>query len=587
MRAPSLLKGSSRSYLVRALAHSRQALIAVAVLSGLLNILLLAGPIYLLLIYDSVMPSGSVPTLMALLLIVAIAYIFQAVFDGLRSRILGNVAALFDCEVTGHVQDLVATSRLRGERDAGDGMTPVRDLDSIRSFLAGPGPGALLDLPWILLFLSFLTLLHVWLGVTAFVGALVLIGLTLFNDRVSREPIRRVSQAIAARSRTALDTQRQIELVHALGMRSRMKRRWEGVNTSFMAEQDLLARQTGLFGVGSKVFRLFLQSLVLTVGALLYLSGQASGGIVFAASILAARALAPVDQAIANWRGFTAGRQGWARLAERLPEDSVPDEMATELPPPEAELRVEGLAVSGPGMNRLILRNVHFVLEAGDALGLIGPSAAGKTSLVRTLVGIWPPLAGKVRLDGAALDQWDSDMLGAHLGYLPQQVDFFEGTIAQNIARLDPQASAEAIIAAARSAGVHEMILLLPQGYDTTLGADGTDLSAGQRQRIGLARALYGDPFLVVLDEPNSNLDADGEKALEETVERLRKRKAITVLVAHRPSALAKVNKVAVLKDGSMADFGPRGEVLDRLGIGKNATAAAAVPGRVKIVRAR
>nr|WP_232366543.1 type I secretion system permease/ATPase [Alteripontixanthobacter muriae] len=552
---------------LRSALGTRKAIAAVAILSALLNILFLAGPLYMLLIYDSVMPSGSVPTLVGLLTIVTVIYFFLGIFEVLRARILSDVAAQFDRQLTGHVQDLIADAQLRGERDGGDGMTPQRDLDAIRNFLAGSGPGAILDLPWVLLFLGLLTLLHAWLGLTALAGALVLIAITLLNDRLSREPMQKVAQTLSQRTRLALDTQRQMEVVHALGMRGRMKQRWQHVNSTYLADQDALARVSGQLGGFSKVFRLFLQSLVLTVGALLYLRGEASGGIVFAASILAARALAPIDQAIANWRGLTAARQGWERLETHLRHSNVDEFSRLELPPPRRSLSVESLAIKAPAGSHVILRNATFKLEAGEALGVVGPSAAGKTSLVKALTGIWTPLSGEIRLDGAALDQWESHRLGAHLGYLPQQADLFEGTVAENIARFDPTASSHDIIDAAQAAAVHEMVLALPAGYDTSVGPEGLNLSAGQRQRIGLARALFGKPFLVVLDEPNSNLDLEGEHALGRAIVGLRKRGAITVLVAHRPSILSFMNKIAVLKGGAILDFGDRQAVLSKMGL--------------------
>ena len=582
----ALIGERAGKHLPGVLAESRRALALVALLSAFLNVLLLGGPLYLMLIYDSVMPSGSIASLFGLLIMIAGVYSFQGIFDILRSRILGDVASLFDRRVSPQVHRFVTDARLRAKGE-GDGMTPVRDLDAIRNFLSGPGPGALLDLPWILMFLALLTLLHVWLGVTALVGALILIALTWMNDRLSRDATQRTAQAYSGRGRVLQDSRRQAEVVRALGMRDRMRDRWQGTNNAYLAEQYRLARVTGTFGGVSKIFRMFLQSLVLSVGALLYLAGEASGGIVFAASILASRALAPVDQAIANWRGFTAARQGWARLEQLLERTSMMREPATQLPRPEQSVAAEALAIAPPGAHGPLLRGVNFKLQAGDALGIIGPSAAGKTSLVRTLVGIWPPLAGDVRIDAAALDNWDADDLGRHIGYVPQSVELFEGSISENIARFDPDATSEAVIAAAKAAGVHEMVLRLDAGYDTVLSGDGAELSAGQRQRLGLARALYNDPFFVALDEPNSNLDNDGEAALQEAIRGLRARQAITVIVAHRPTALANVNKVAVIKDGTLAEFGERDDVFRKLGLIAPGAATSLPHGRVEVARAK
>ncbi|MDJ0642174.1 MAG: type I secretion system permease/ATPase [Erythrobacter sp.] len=563
---------SPESELRRALARSKSALISVGWLSALVNLLLLGGPIYMLLIYDSVMPSGSTATLFGLLAMIVIVYLFQGLFDLLRIRILGDVAAALDARMTGRVHRAISQLALAAGEDGDDGLTPMRDLDSIRSFLGSPGPGALMDLPWLLLFVGLLSVLHVWLGITALVGATVLVALTFLNDRASRGPSEEASSARAYRAKMARDNYRHVEIIRALGMGERMYDLWHAANARLNAAQDKVTRTGSLLSGISRIFRLFLQSLVLTVGALLYLAGEASGGIVFAASILAARALAPIDQAIAHWGAFTNARQGWARL-DRL-FDAIPlnEERETRLPAPSENLKVQRLSIVPPGGEMAVLEGIEFELRAGDGLGIIGPSAAGKTSLSRALVGLWQPVDGAVRLDGASLDQWDPDALGVHLGYLPQHVELFGGTIAQNIARFDPNPSSDLVIEAARAAGVHEMVLGLPQGYDTIVGAGGIQLSAGQRQRIGLARALYGDPFLVVLDEPNSNLDADGETALDKAIAEARRRGAIVALVAHRPSALRQVNKVLVLQNGRMSAFGERDEVLARMVTAPNAT---------------
>jgi len=553
------------SELRAALARSRSALVTVGWLSAIINVLLLGGPIYMLLIYDSVMPSGSTATLFGLLFMIAGVYLFHGFFDLLRTRILGDIAAGLEARMTGRVHRAMSLMALRLGKTREDGLTPMRDLDTIRTFLSSPGPGALMDLPWLVLFLGLLTILHYWLGFTALVGALILIALTYLNDRFSREPSQELAGARAYRSKLANDNQRHVEVIRALGMSERMYEIWSAANSKLSEAQSNVTRTASLLSGTSRIFRMFLQSIVLTVGALLYLAGEASGGIVFAASILAARALAPIDQAIAHWANFTAARQGWARLDEVLaiiPEDGT---QGTALPAPEDSLKVEALSVAPPGADDPVLTGITFELEAGDAMGIIGPSAAGKTTLARALVGVWPAIDGAVRLDGASLDQWEPDSLGAHLGYLPQHVELFDGTIAQNIARFEPNPDANAVINAGRAGGVHEMILALPKGYDTQVGAGGTDLSAGQRQRIGLARALYRDPFLVVLDEPNSNLDSEGESALNAAIGDARSRGAIVALVAHRPSALQQVNKVLVIQKGLMTAFGDRDEVLAKM----------------------
>lgn len=556
-------RGSSE--LTEALQRSKLSLLAVTVLSALLNILLLGGPLYMMLIYDSVMPSGSIPTLFGLLSLVAVVYIFQAVFDVMRSRILGDVAAALDERIGGSVHDAVARASLRRQGSSGDGLTPVRDLDSIRAFLSGPGPGALIDLPWTLLFLLLLTVLHLWLGIAATTGALLVVGLAVLNDRLSRGPAEAAAEAGANRSLQALDGRRHVEVIRALGMAGRMRERWRHTSSVYNATQDRLARLGASFGGASRTFRLFLQSAVLTVGALLYLAGEASGGIVFAASLLAGRALAPLDQAIANWRSFTSARQGWRRLSALLQDLPDAGRSLTRLPDPCKVLRVQTLSVCPPGMSQIIAEGIDFQLKAGDALGVIGPSGAGKSTFAKTVLGLWETPAGEIRLDGATLDQWDPDELGRSLGYLPQHVELFDGTIAENIARMDDRYRSEDVIAAAQAAGVDTMVLGLPQGYDTLVGIHGLQLSSGQQQRIGLARALYGAPFLVVLDEPNSNLDSEGEVALESAIAGTRARGGIVIIVAHRPAALRQVNKVMLLVGGRMAMFGDRDEVLSQV----------------------
>ena len=545
-----------------AMARYRSAFWTVAALSAVLNILLLGGSIYMMMVYDSVLPSHSIPTLIGLFVLITIIYVFQGFFDALRTRILADVGASLDQSLSRRVQGATAEAAARGVRLPGDGLTAMRDLDQIRNFLASSGPSALIDLPWIIFFLGVLTMLHVWLGVTALAGALILIGLTLMTDRATQGPSKRLSQIAAHRNAAAETSLRHVEMLTALGMRGRMLDRWDQVNRAYLAAHDNLTRSVGLLGGVSKIFRLFLQSGILTVGALLVIEGKASGGVIFASSILSGRALAPVDQAIANWRGFVGARLGWTRLTEMLGRVPAPADVSLVLPPPASELEVQQLTSGPPGAQRATIHGIDFSLKAGDALGIVGPSAAGKTSLGRAVIGLWPPLRGGVRLDGAMLDQWDVDTLGGYIGYLPQTVELLDGTVAENIARMEPGATDQSIIAAAKAAGVHHMIVRLPRGYDTPVGHGGSELSAGQRQRIGLARALYKNPFLVLLDEPNSNLDAAGEAALSQAICDIRQRQGIAIVIAHRPSALTQVSHVLVMRDGKMDMFGPRDEIL-------------------------
>jgi len=545
-----------------ALKRYRTTLVTVAILSALLNVLVLAGSFYLMMIYDSVLPSHSLPTLVGLFALVTIAYGFQGLFEHGRGKLLASVGSQLERQLSRRVQRAMADMARLGGKTAGDGLAPMRDLDQVRSFLVSTGPATLLDLPWVGFFLIVLGLLHYWLGLFALVGALILIGLTVVTHRIGVEPTRDLARLTAERSGQAETTLHHVEVLTVLGMRGAMERRWETINQGYLAAQDRLAGAAGKLGSFSKVFRLFLQSAILSVGALLVIDGKASGGVIFAASLLFGRALAPVDMASGNWRSFTATRASWTRLNELL--EAVPASASgnVALPLPSRDLRVEGVQVAPPGHPLPAVSNVSFALEAGSVLGVIGPSGAGKSSLVRTIVGAWSPRRGTVRLDGAAVDQWPAERLGQAIGYLPQSVELFDGTIAENIARFSAQPDSEAVIAAAKLAGVHDMIVRMPLGYETPIGRDGSWLSAGQRQRIGLARALYGKPFLLVLDEPNSNLDQEGEVALEAAIAGARERGCIVIVVAHRPAILAQATHIVLLRNGRMDGFGPRDEVL-------------------------
>ena len=533
-------------------------------LSVMLNLLTLGGSLYLMMVYDRVLPSQSLPTLFTLFFMITIAYLFQGAFDVMRSQLLSDIAASLDRKLSGRTQAL--EMRLALERpDSRERLSPTRDLDQVRSFVASPGPSALMDLPWIFFFLLILTMVHYWLGIVTLIGAIVLAILTLSAERLSKRHVAAVTDAANHRRTLGERNWRHAELIASLGMRGRIMAGWDKAHLRFLDEQSRLTDNGLLLSGLSKVFRLFLQSLVLTVGAVLVIDGKATAGVIFASSILSGRALAPVELAIANWRGFVSARQSWGRLAalfQQAPEES---ELPTQLPAPKQSLQVERLVLAPPGTNRVTIADMNMSASAGQAVGIVGPSAAGKSSLVRGVIGVWKPVRGSVRLDGAALDQWDGDALGRHIGYLPQSVELFAGTVAENIARFEPEAPTDAVLTAAAAAGVHAMILQLPSGYETQVGEDGINLSAGQRQRIALARALYRDPFLVVLDEPNSNLDPEGEGALAAAVVGVKARGGIVLLVAHRAAVLNTVDLLLVIKDGAAQAFGPRDEVLARM----------------------
>jgi PrtD family type I secretion system ABC transporter len=549
--------------LASALAQCRTAFIGVAAMSGLVNVLYLTGSFFMLEVYDRVIPSRSVPTLIGLCILAFVLYIFQGLLEALRSRILARIGAALDESLSGRIFDIVVRAPLKGAAP-GDGLLPLRDLDQLRAFLGGSGPSAFFDLPWMPIYLLICFLFHPLIGVAALVGAAVLATLGLLTDRATRHPAQTATAHGLRRNGLAEAGRRNAEVLAAMGMQGRFGTRWALANRDYLQSQQRASDIAGGYGAGSKVFRTALQSGVLALGAYLVINGLASAGIIIASSILVARALAPAELAIANWKSFVQARQSWARLSElfaRMPAGAQPH----ALPAPSRALQVESVSVAPPGTPRLVVQDVSFALQAGQGLGVIGPSASGKSSLVRALVGVWPAVRGKVRLDGAALDQWSADDLGPHIGFLPQEVELFAGTVAENIARFDPQAPSDAVIAAARAAGVHELILRLSEGYDTRIGEGGAGLSAGQRQRVGLARALYGDPFLVILDEPNANLDAEGENALTQAIIGVRRRGGICIVIAHRPSALGAVDLILMMAEGRAQAFGPKDEVLKRV----------------------
>ena len=529
----------------------------------MINLLYLTGSFFMLEIYDRVLPSRSVPTLIGLAVIAFVLYAFQGVLDVFRGRVLVRIGASLDEALNARVFDLIVRLPLK-TRMSGDGLQPARDLDQVRAFLSGLGPTALFDLPWMPLYLGICFIFHFWIGMTALVGALILVVVTLLTEMRTREPTKVAVETGAARNALAQASRRNAEVLQAMGMGGRAAALWGSANARHLAAQQRASDVAGGLGAVSKVLRMALQSAVLGVGAYLVIEQQATAGIIIASSILTSRALAPVELAIANWRGFVAARQSWKRLVElmaALPQREAP----MPLPRPSSSLSVEGASAVPPGVQRFVVQDVTFALKTGNGLGVIGPSASGKSSLARLLVGVWTPIRGKVRLDGAALEQWDPEALGRHVGYLPQDVELFAGTVAENIARFDPEPDADAVLAAAKAANVHELILRLPDGYETQIGESGAALSAGQCQRIALARALYGDPFLIVLDEPNSNLDAEGEQALTQAILSARARGRIVVVIAHRPTALAAVDLVLMMADGRAQAFGPKDEVLSKV----------------------
>lgn len=532
-------------------------------MSGIINVLMLTGSIFMMQVYDRVLASHSIPTLLALSIIAVCAYLFLGWLDILRARILTLIGERIDEEIGPKLHAAVLELPLRFPSGAREALQPFRDLETIRGFLASAGPLALFDMPWMPIYLVFMFLLHPILGYVTLGGALFLMALTIATEVKGRGPTRAAVEATSVRNLMADSAQRGAEAVRAMGMLPVMTERWQQVHDAAMKSQRKSSFVVGGLSAFAKMFRMILQSAMLGGGAYLAIRGELSAGGIIAGAILSARALAPIDQAIASWKAFMAARQGHGRLKHLLSaahNGAVP----FVLPPPTNGLAVIGLAVAAPGSRQPIVTRVSFTLNSGQGLGVIGPSASGKTTLARALVGVWKPLAGAVTLDGASLDQWDPVTLGPAIGYLPQDVELFDGTIAENIARFRPDAVPELVIEAAKSVGIHEAIVSFPQGYDTRIGQGGNHLSAGQRQRIGVARALFGRPFLVVLDEPNANLDAEGDSAVSEAIKSVRQRGGVVVVIAHRPSAIAAVDMLLVMKAGQVATFGPREEILAR-----------------------
>lgn len=539
-------------------------LVGVAAFSSIINVLGFTGPLFMLEIYDRIIPSGSLPTLVALLILVAGLYAFSGFVEILRSRALSRIAGLVDLSLSKRVLDVIAGGSLKTKID-GDILRPAHEIDQIRGFLGGAGPGALFDLPWIPIYLAVCFFLHPLIGWLAATAMLILIGLTAATDILTRSRIRETAAASAARNRFGESVHRNAEAIAAMGMLSEVQFRWNEAHSGLVSLQRRTGDLASIFAGASKTCRQAVQSGSLALGAYLVIQGNMTGGMIIAASIIVARALQPVEQVIANWRTLVAARQAWHRLQDLFRLFPEADER-TALPAPVKSLAVEAVFVAPPGeRQRMTVQNVSLRVQAGTVVGVIGPSASGKSSLVRAMTGVWPLARGKVSLDGASLEQWPEHERGRHIGYMPQSSDLFPGTIAENISRLDPEAEDKSIIAAAQSAGAHDMIVALPDGYETQVGDGGLNISAGQRQRVALARALYGDPFLVVLDEPNSNLDTDGDKALADAISAIKGRGGIVIVVAHRNSVLSQIDLLLLMENGAARAFGPRDEVLKAL----------------------
>jgi len=550
-----------RRELRQARAASNGLLVFVALFSVFVNLLMLTGPIFMLQVYDRVLGSRSEATLVALAALVAFLYLMMGLLDYVRGRILTRVGARFQARLDRRVFAAAIDDAARAQR--GTAAAGVRDLETVQRFLASPVMSALFDIPFTPIFIAGIYLFHPWLGYLAVVGGLVLVLVTVLNQITSREKVARAGAAGAQAERMAERLRGDADMVQSLGMRDAAFNRWNRLRQGAMQTSVSAADSQGGYTAATKTFRLFLQSAMLGLGAYLVLQAEITAGAMIAASILLGRALAPVEMAVGQWSMVQAAGRAWDELAAlltRAPERAP----RTELPRPRAMLDVSNVTILPPGEQHAAVRLVNFRLEPGEAIGVIGPSGAGKSSLARALTGAWPTAGGSIRLDGARIDQYDPDTLGRHIGYLPQKVQLFDGSIAENIARLDPDARDADIVAAAQAAAAHEMILKLPDGYDTYVGASGGQLSGGQIQRVGLARALYGDPVILVLDEPNSNLDNEGSSALNAAIRRMKSSGLGVLIMAHRPAAIQECDKLLVLEAGVVRAFGPRDEVLGK-----------------------
>lgn len=563
--------------LKEALAPCRRAFLGIFLMSAVVNLLYLTGSFFMLEVYDRVLPSRSVPTLLALGILASVLYCFQAALDLIRNRILVRIGAVLDQTLT----ERVFEKGLRASITPGPSTAqqPSYDLDTVRNFISNGGPVAFFDLPWIPVYLLICFAFHYWIGITAIIGAIVLIALTILTERGTKGPTSTAVGHLYRRNVVGEASRRNAEVLQALGMMARMATIWRATNDAYTSNTAQASDVALGFGSVSRVVRLFLQSFTLALCAYLVINQSATAGVMIASSIIVARALAPIDVAIAQWKHFTGARQSWKRLSEILSREDQTRRLT--LPPPKTGISVENILLVPPGDDRVIVRDVSFRLAAGDGLGVIGRSGCGKSSLARGLVGVWAPMRGSVRLDGASLDQWPRDQLGMHIGYLPQTIELFAGTISENISRFDPEAHAADVISAAKAADIHELILRMPSGYNTRLGDAGLTLSGGQRQRIGLARALYGQPFLLVLDEPNSNLDGEGDMALTNAVLGVRARGGIAIVIAHRASALAGVDLVMTMANGTVQAFGSKDEVLQS--VLKTAPQVTAMPGPLRV----
>jgi len=565
---------ASQSEIAAALKQFKGIFKTVGVFSMAINLLMLVPSIYMLQVYDSVLSSRNLMTLAMLSLITLMFYALISGLEWVRSQVLIRVGAQLDALMSERIYTAAFEQNLKKNNfQAGQALT---DLTTLRQFVTGQGLFAFFDAPWFPIYLAVIFLFDFWLGMFSLVGTAVLIALAWANDRVSSKPLSEASQLALVSGAMATNNLRNAEVIESMGMLPNLRARWHQLHQQFLAQQAIASDKASVVTAVTKLFRLTLQSYILGLGAWLVIEGRLTPGMMIAGSILMGRALSPVEQLIAVWKQVSGVKTAWQRLDQLLQQNPV-RKTGMPLPAPTGQLSIENVTAAPPGGQVAVLKGVQLSLAAGEVLAIIGPSASGKSSLARLMVGIWPAQVGKVRLDGADLYQWNKDALGQHLGYLPQDIELFAGTVAENIARFG-EVDSEKVIAAAQLAGVHEMVLRLPKGYDTPIGEGGAGLSGGQQQRIGLARALYGQPALIVLDEPNSNLDDAGEAALIQAIRELKALRRSVVLITHRMPILTISDKLLVLNEGAVQGFGPTQQILGALAQARQQAAAQRAP---------
>ena len=559
--------------MLAALTAYKRAFFNIGLFSAVINLLMLAPALYMLQVYDRVLASGNQMTLLMLTLMILGLFGLMGALEWVRSQVVIRLGTQMDMRLNQRVYDAAFEAQLRTGSPAA--AQALNDLTSLRQFATGNALFAFFDAPWFPVYLFVIFMFSPWLGLLALGGAVLLMLLAWVNQHVSQAPLKAASELSVQATQQASAHLRNAEAIEAMGMLDTLRGRWLAQHTAFLAQQNLASEKTATVSAWSKGVRLALQSLVLGLGALLAVQGQITAGMMIAGSILMGRVLSPIDQLIGVWKQWSSARLAYQRL-EALLHSYPARTQRMALPAPRGELAVEQLSASAPGTRRATLANLSFTLSAGQVLGVIGPSGCGKSTLARLLIGVWQPLAGKVRLDGAELSQWDKHQLGPHLGYLPQDIQLFAGSIAQNIARF-AEVDADKVLAAAQLAGVHQLILQLPEGYETRLGEGGAGLSGGQKQRIGLARALYGLPAVIVLDEPNSNLDEAGEQALLQAIALLKQHKRTLILITHKPNVLTLTDQLLILREGQLQAFGPTAKVLGAPAAAKPAAAKPAM----------